>query len=903
MLVICGEPGIGKTSLLDHARRHTAGMRVLSARGVEAERDVPFGGLHQLCTPLLDLLPDLPSPQSEALDVALALRDGARPERFAVGAAVLGLLTRAAEDRPLAVFVDDAHLLDESSVQALVFAVRRLQGDPVALVAAQRDEPASGLANLTVLRLGPLDVPATRDLVQGRGAWARSPEAVARFRDLTGGNPLAILELAADAERLAAAPPDTSPALVGALQAAFLRRVGSLSDEARTVLLLAATDNHDLATVEAACRWSGVDLSAIEEAEAAGLVAVGDGRLEFRHPLVRAAVYGAAEPGTRRRAHRALAESVPPADAARRAWHRAEAALGPDEEASALLERVAEDSARRGANAEAASQHERAAGLTADQELRARRLLDAGEQAWLSGATERSTALLDQALGLARTPVTRARAMARLADVEAGSGSLCRARDLQLAAADVAGSHDVLVAARALADAVADCLYLCDIAVARQTGARLLALTGPTAPPLVNHVGHLAAGIALVLDGEADEGPRLIRAALDRAAAQSQPVGAGRAAGDGGDGADGQWRLRWEMLGPLFLRETGANRQAVASLVQEVRDRAAVGTLPFLLTLIAKDAAGAASWSQADAMYAEAVRLAEETGHVVDRTLALAGWSILQARQGRAEASTAHAREALALGADHDVHLARVWASWAVAEVAAARGRVAEAVAAYRAVETELARFGVSDPDLSPVPELIELGSHGGLGGWTGAAGGPLDAARAFLEAATDKGQPWALARAHRAVALALPGEEADVEFLDALALHARTPDAYETARTQLARGAHLRRSRRRTQARPALREALATFEQLGAAPWAERAAAELRATGETAVRRGDAAVTALTPQERQVAELLATGRTTREAAAALFLSPKTVEYHLRHVYLKLGIRSRQELSRAVEAG
>jgi DNA-binding CsgD family transcriptional regulator len=219
---------------------------------------------------------------------------------------------------------------------------------------------------------------------------------------------------------------------------------------------------------------------------------------------------------------------------------------------------------------------------------------------------------------------------------------------------------------------------------------------------------------------------------------------------------------------------------------------------------------------------------------------------------------------------------------------------VQEAGAAYRVVEQELARFGVSDPDLSPVPELVECGRRAGT------AGSSLTTARAYLEAASGKGQPWALARAHRAVALALVDERAEVEFRTALALHARTPDAYETARTQLAWGAYLRRAKRRTQARPALRQALATFEQLGAAPWAERAAAELAATGETAVRRGSPAVTALTPQERQIAGLLATGRTTREAAAALFLSPKTVEYHLRHVYLKLGIRSRDELTRVM---
>lgn len=380
-----------------------------------------------------------------------------------------------------------------------------------------------------------------------------------------------------------------------------------------------------------------------------------------------------------------------------------------------------------------------------------------------------------------------------------------------------------------------------------------------------------------MIGGEADRGPDLIRVALEH------PVDPG--------GPDAQWRMRWAMIGPLFLREAGSSRDTVAQVVESVREQAAVGVLPFLLTLIAKDAAAATSWAHADEMYAEAVHLADETGHTVDRTLALAGWSVLEARQGRTAAAGAHAAEALRLAREHDMHLARVWATWALADDAAAQGRVDDAVAAYEGVARLLDELDVGDPDLSPVPEIVECRRQ---------SGSPADIvarARSFLEAAELKGQPWALARAHRALAVALSDERSDAEFVAALELHARTPDAYETARTQLAYGAHLRRDRRRVQARPLLRAALATFEQLGAQPWADRAATELGATGETAVRRGAGVVTGLTPQERQIATLLASGRTTRETAAALFLSPKTVEYHLRHVYLKLGIRSRAELA------
>jgi len=880
VLVITGEPGIGKTALLAEARDLAAGMRVLSARGVEAEQGLAFGGLHQLCTPLLGLLPELPPPQAEALGVALALKAGARPERFAVGAALLGLLTRAAEDSALAVFVDDAQLLDESSTQAIIFAARRLQNDPVAVLAAQRDDPSSGLANLETLRLAPLDVGATRELVGGQGPLASSARSMARFHEATGGNPLAILELSGEVERLLVAPPHSPLPLAGELREAFLRRVRTLSPDARQLLLVTAADSHDLATIRRAGERLGLSLRALEEAESAGLVRLTSQSVEFRHPLVRAAVYGAAEPVARREVHRVLADCLQPGEGGRRAWHRAEAALGPDEEAAVLLESAAGDSAQRGANAEAAWQFERAAALTSDLEFRATRLLRAGEQAWLAGATDRATGLLSRSLDLATTVGNRARAMRRLGEVEGSSGSLRRARDLQLAAAELVEETDPTVAALALADAVWASVYLCDSPRAKQLGERLVAMTGPSAPPLVNHLGYLAAGVALVLGGESDRGPALIRTALAHRV--------------DGDTVDSEWQMRWAMVGPLFLREAGSNRETVAQAVQTVRERAGVGVLPFLLPLIAKDAAASTSWAAADEMYAEAVALAEETEHPVDRGFALAGWSILQARQGRAADATAHAREALRLGSEHEVHLARLWARWALADSCAGEGRMAEAVAAYEVVAQLLRELDVSDPDLSPVPELVECRRQ------TGSARDVVPVAVAFLDQATRKGQPWALARAHRAMAVALGDERSDAEFAAALALHKRTLDAYETARTQLSYGAHLRRTRRRAEARPLLRAALSTFEHLGAVPWADRAAAELDATGETAVRHGASLVTSLTPQERQIATLLAAGRTTREAAAALFLSPKTVEYHLRHVYLKLDIRSREELATAM---
>ncbi|TPG14006.1 LuxR C-terminal-related transcriptional regulator [Pedococcus bigeumensis] len=883
VLVISGDPGIGKTGLLAHTRARATAMRVLSARGVEAEREVTFGGLHQVCAPLLPLLDELPGPQAEALAVALAVRSGPTPARFAVGAAVLGLLTRAADEAPLAVVIDDGHLFDESSAQALAFAARRMVSDRIAVVVALRPDHESAFASLPTLHLGPLTVEGARTLLESAGPERWTQARLARFHEATGGNPLAILDLAGEAERLAAAPPDTPVALTGTLLAAYSRKALALSPEAGSALLLAATDNHDLAALARACQAAGVGLAALEEAEAAGLVRLTDSAVEFRHPLVRAAVYGEAGAGARREAHRLLAAAVEPGEVDRRAWHLAEAAVGPDDAAAALLDAAAEDAGRRGANAVASAQLVRSAAHTADAGLRGARLLRAGEQAWLAGATDHATGLLRQSLALAATPLDRALALGRLGSIEVRCGSLEKARDLLFAAAADAAPHDPDAAAVLLADAVEACFYLCDLASALRAAEQLTSLTGPLASLTARRVGRMAAGFALVLGGRADRGADLIRSAM------AEPPDAGA--------ESDQWRFRWALLGPMFLREAGEARAAMGDAVRTIRTVAAVGMLPFLLTLIARDHAGSDGWADAEAGYVEAIRLAQETGHDTDLALANAGLAWLLARQGRADESVLHGAEAVRLGTLHSAQLAMVWAAFAAADLEAATGRPEAAKEAYQALADQLAQLGVTDPDLSPGPELVECFRQ------LGEPGEAMTIADDFLAAARAKGQPWALARAHRALGVAHGLANGEADFLEAMRLHALTPDPFESARTRLAYGSVLRRSRRRVDARIPLREALVTFEHLGAAPWADRAAVELEATGETAQRRGVGVIAALTPQERQIATLLAQGRTSREAAVALFLSPKTVEYHLRHVYIKLGIHSREDLARVLAEG
>ena len=880
VLVITGEPGIGKTALLDAARTGAAGTRTVSARGVEEEHEVAFSGLHQLCAPLLGEVEELPAPQAEALAVALSLRSGPTPERFAVGAAALGLLSRAAEEQPLVVLVDDAHLLDPSSAQAIAFAARRLVTDRVAVIAALRSGKQSPLLVLPTLRLGPLSVEDSRSLLVTDKNAPWGDDQLARFHEATGGNPLAILELVGEAERLAAAPSSAPMPLTGELLAAYASRVRTLSTPARGVLLLAATDCHDLRALEVACTASGLTIAPIAEAETAGLVRLTDQAIEFRHPLVRAAVYGAAEPAARREAHRLLGAAVGELD--RRAWHLAEAALGPDDATAALLDSAAEDSARRGANAVAAAQFERSAALKVEREGVGRSLVRAGEQAWLAGASTRAVADLERALNLAGTSAERAAARGRLGAIAGRCGSLEQARDMLFAAAGEAAAHDPDAAILLLADTIDSCFYLCDTWSALRAAHRITELIGPGVSATAARWGSLAAGVALILGEAGNRGADLIRTAMD------QPL-------DASEEAD-QWRFRWPLVGPLFLRETGPTRAAMATAVRTVRNRAAVGMLPFLLTLVARDDAGAANWADAEVGYTEAIQIARETGQLNDLALALAGLACLEARRGGSESSRAHASEATQLAARNSAHLARLWTLHAAGDLEAAAGDAAKAAEAYGALAAALADLGVKDPDLWPGAELVEC--HCRLGDQARAG----QVARDFMTAARAKGQPWALARAHRAAALTAQPPAKEAEFERALTLHDQTPDLFEAARTRLAYGAWLRRSRRRVDARPVLHAALETFERLGAQPWADSAAAELEATGQTVMRRGSGVLGGLTPQERQIAVLLAAGQTTREAAVGLFLSPKTVEYHLRHVYLKLGIHSREDLATAIDA-
>jgi DNA-binding CsgD family transcriptional regulator len=878
VLAFVGEPGIGKTALLDFAGERAAGMRLLRARGIESEAQVAFGSLLELLRPALGALERIPQPQAVALEGALALRRGGEQDRFAVGAATLSLLAAFAEESPVGVLLDDAHWLDDSSAQALLFAFRRLLADPIAVLIAVREAEPSLLdgADLPTVRLRGLTSEESAMLLP-----RLAPEAATRLHRATAGNPLALLELAPDADDLALAPEDAPVLVPASVSRVFLRRLGTLGGGTRRALVLAATsESGELSMLERAAARLGIELSALAAAETAGLLTIRGGSVQFRHPLVRSAVYADAPAEYRREAHRALARALPDRDVDRRAWHLAAAAIGPDESASAALERAGVRGRRRSAYAAAAAAFDRAARLTGDIGRRTRLLREAAEAAWLAGQAERAVALLTDSRASAHDPTELVQIDHLEGHIAARRGPVMRGHAILTAAA---GRADPERAVAMLAEAASACFYAGDPAEMRAVAERARARL-PQRPSLrARFLVAAALGMARVLGGDAAAGAETLRQAV--------------ALAESSDALGEDLRLLpWLAVAPIFLRETGAERSLLEHAVRIARARAAVGVLPFVLNLIARDQATTDRWTVAEASYNEAIGLARESGQQTDLAFGLAGLGWLQARRGREQACRASVAETLQLCGRLGTRLHEIWATAALGELELGFGNAAAAVEQFERQQLLLGGMGITDADLSPAPELVD--AYLRLGRREEAE----HAAAELMTAARAKGQPWSLARALRCHGIIGSQKSFAACFEQALTHHHATPDAFEAARTRLAYGERLRRTRNRVLAREQLRAAVDTFDRLDARPWADRARAELAATGETLRRRDPAAIDELTPQELQIALLLAGGKTTRETAAALFLSPKTVEYHLRHVYLKLDIHSRAELTQALVA-
>ena len=887
VLIVSGEAGIGKSALLAHAVAHAGDMLVLTARGVEGEASIPFAGLLELLRPVTEHIDALPAPQAGAIRAALALGPGVSGERLVIGAATLGILAAAADARPLCVLVDDAQWLDQPSAEAVLFAARRLLADPVAIIVGVRDAGASafGAAGLPSLELTGLDLGASEALLARERAGAVPPGGAERLFRATGGNPLALIELAGEAESVAASLVAGPLPIATTVERAFAGRIALLSEGARrSLLVVAASSTADLGVIAQAGRLLDVDVGALHEAEAAGLVDVSDGRIEFRHPLVRSAIHSAADPAERRAAHGALAHTLSEErHADERAWHLGAAAFGPDEAAAGALARAAGRARDRGAYAAAALTAERAARLSAGEEARGRLLLEAASNAWVAGQGEHAVALLDEAGQLALEGGVAIGIAHLRGHVALARGDAMHARAVFRDAAERA-KGDPRRAALLWAEASYASFYAGRMEPmledARAACAACATLPAEDAGGVEACTAQLALGMALVFCGAGDEGPGALRAAI------AMPGYAALL-----DGPPLMWR--WALDAPLFLREARTARGAFERAITAARERGAAGALAPLLYLLARDAATTDRWPEARARYHQSAELAHDTGQQGEECAALSGLAWLEAREGREESCRRHAAEALELAQRYGRGLYEAWALAALGDLELASGRPADAVDRLTDMSAALERLGIADVDLSPAPELAEALVHCGRG--EEAAG----IAAAYRRQAAAKGQPWALARAARAEGLVAGDDAFAAWFEQALRWHEATPDTFERARSELAYGERLRRVRRRGEARAHLRAAHAAFEHLGAEPWAERARLELAASGETARRRDPSTLDDLTPRELQIALDLAGGLTTREAAAKLYLSPKTIEYHLRSIYRKLAIASRAELTEA----
>ncbi|WP_203582084.1 helix-turn-helix transcriptional regulator [Microbacterium hibisci] len=889
VLAVRGEAGVGKTALLDDAVSRLEGMRVLRATGLESEREIPFGTLLQLLRPALGALGGIPAVQADAVAAALALpgataRDEGR-DRFTIGAAVLSLVCRFAEDGPVAVVVDDLHFADAPSSNALVFAARRLAADPVVVLLGVRSPEGDALVEgLPGLVLGGVDLAAARAILVGAEGENVSDDRVRALHRATDGNPLAMLELrGAGLDVVEALETDLPLRVPRAVSDAFGRRLAGVDADCRAALLVASVCGADHRLIADACDAYGVDVTQLDTAEDLDLVAVRDGRVEFRHPLLRAAVYSGASAQARRAAHHAAALATPQGDADRRAWHLSEATSHPDAGIADLLAQAGDRALSRAAYSVASGVYERAARLTPGGGPRAARLLQAADAAWESGDGERAVRLLDRRARDAGAEATvlddpdATRDVELRASVAARTGSLREALDILLRAADRTASADA--ATVALADAVHATYYLGDARTASGLADRIARLRPDVRTSRARALGLMASGMAKTLAGRggADE----IRAAVPLFEADPELSRDPR-------------RLSWLMLAPLYLRDATSGVR-LRTLVEEVRGSAGIGALPALLFHMAVDqATTAASWVRAEASFTEAIRLAADTGQTTEQAMSLAGLARLDSRAGRAEACRVHGEAAREQCAARDIHIGEAWVWHALGDLELSFGRAADAAGLFAELIALLGRLGLDDVDLAPGPEHADALTR------IGRREEAMAAATAYRARAIAKGQPWARARADRAMGIVGPDEGGDEWFSSALEWHDRTLDRFERARTRLAYGERLRRAGRRIDARAQLRAALDDFTELGAALWRDRAAAELTATGEHVRPSVGSAVSDLTPQELQVSVLLAEGRTTREAAAALFLSPKTVEYHLRKVYTKLGIGSRAELAAAL---
>jgi DNA-binding CsgD family transcriptional regulator len=876
VLVLRGEAGVGKTALLDYLQERASGCRVVRAAGVESEMEIAFAGLHQLCAPMLASLARLPGPQREALSTAFGLSAGDAPDRFLVGLAALGLLSEAAEERPLVCLVDHAQWLDHASAQALAFVARRLLAESVAVVLSVRepseDQEWTGLPELVVAGLSDADARALLDsVVPGRLDERVRDRIVAETR----GNPLALVELPRGLTSAELAGgfgrPEVRP-LASRIEQSFRRQLESLPTETQRLLLTASAEPvGDATLLWNAAQRLGIGADAAAPAEAAGLIEFGP-RVRFRHPLVRAAAYRAAALPDRRTVHRALAEATDPeADPDRRAWHRAHAAMGPDEEVAGELERSAARAAGRGGIAAAAAFLERATEFTPDPRRRGPRALAAAQAKLDAASPDEAAELLATAVTWPLDELQRARLVRLRAQVAFARSRGSDAQSLLLEAARRLEPLDAGLARETHLDALGVAIFAGRLGegpgVTEIAEAARAAPPGPQPPRTID----------LLLDGVASR-------FTDGYVAAARPLRRALQAVREQDGTAGE-ELRWLWLACRIASELWEDEiwdELATRQVRIARETGALAVLPLALTYRAGTLVHAGDFAAADALIEEADAITRSIGAapLMYTSLVLAAW------RGRETPAVTLIEAGIEDATPRGEGRGLSWVEYATALLRNGLGDYDAALAAAHAA-------CVHD-DLGLVTwamvELVEAGARSDR----------PDVAAATVEELAERarasGTDWALGIAARSRALLSDGPEADALYREAIDRLGRGRIAVHLARAHLVYGEWLRREHRRVDAREQLRAAHDMFDRFGAEAFAERAHRELQATGETVRKRTVDTRDVLTAQEAQVARLAAAGHTNPEIGAQLFISPRTAEYHLHKVFSKLDISSRRQL-------
>ncbi len=891
VVAIRGDPGIGKTRLMEFAVDAAEEFRVIRIQGHEAEREIPFAALSMLVGPLITAAVDLPDGQAAALEGALNLGPALHGDRMGVAAATLSVLSAAADRQPLLLAVDDVHLIDPPTLETLFFALRRTHGERIAAILTARSESDIGpaveqwLDPIRQIWLHGLDLESARLLTAHRGAlpepvWAAS-----------GGNPLALLEMTAPNSSVFL---DEPVQLSARLLRAYGRRLTGLTPPTREALLLLAVAGRASDVLDDALAHRGLRRADLEPAESAALIEIGVRAVVFAHPLICSAVYHSASPAMKRSAHQTLVAAydgrVAPGAAERRAFHLAAATSGPDETVAGLLAAAAKAAATRFSHITAAALYEKAAMLSPPGDARTRRIIEAALSGQAAGTLDAAGPLLDMAVAETDDENLRTAAMHLQCRIQMWSGRPAQARDQLLDLAERTEEKH-----RAWSAVMRSQAAIVSIALGEQ---RLAAAMARRAEELVDGIPDefalpvlVAQAVTQAINGESGAA----RALLDRCAPHLPNC----------DPLSIDQLLVLAALAYASVGDTAAARHWLETAVRRTRSAQAAGLLPFQLSWLSLVCWLDGDWVAALANGHAAVHIAEETGWATELPNCLVALATVEATLGQDAEARRHAELAAQLGAEQSE--ARVFAAHAARVVG-------------------LLELGAA----RPLEAAEQLGVAGEFA-LSAKIGDPVlfDWAANLVEAYFRSGQPEQAARAQRSVEREAEGtgraaelavaarcrgllagslDEGRREFDVALRWHAESAQPFEQARTQLCYGEFLRRHRLRSEARVQLSSAQAAFSRLGAAVWARRAEAELKASGVKSSglrsrRREPSATQELTPQELQVALVVAEGVTNAEAAARLFLSPKTIEYHLSNAYRKLGVRTRTELTRRVMAG